>query len=436
MVRFWLLLLACIPGIAGALATEAAAAPEAMVIVIKDAGFSDKLAALVKAETPADAKPLPEAPPEPPIYEQLDDIWLQFTGWLSTQRLQLLILGAGLILTYAVALVLNWLLWNSLLRLARKTKSKHGSLLCERMRAPSLLLLCIIGIFLSSFPLFQTMSQHSLTLWKHCFAATVALCVVWGISRLVDVFDKFLRSLVRHENAHLNGLLTDLLRKVLKVILFLVAVLFIGQNILGLNLTALLAGAGVAGLAIAFAAQATLANFFGSISIILDQTFNIGDRVKVDTVDGIVEGMGLHSTKLRSLDGNVFTIPNRLFADNVIENISSRPNIKYPFEIGLVYETTAEQMKRAKEILLEVLNRPDMFDMDKLPPRIWFSGFGAYSLNLSVTVWFNTRDALLSQDWKEELNLEILRRFNAAGLGFAFPSQTIYMAPTEINSNQ
>jgi MscS family membrane protein len=196
---------------------------------------------------------------------------------------------------------------------------------------------------------------------------------------------------------------------------------------LGINITALLAGAGVAGLAVAFAAQDTIANFFGSIMIILDRPFRVGDRIKTSGIDGAVESVGFRSTRVRTLDGHLVTVPNKGLATEMITNISERPYIKQTFNLTIVYDTPPERVERAIRILHELLDGQPCMKEDK-PPLISFSSFNDWSLNILVIVWFVPADYAVFMEWCSVTNLEILRRFNAEGIEFAFPTNTTYIA--------
>ncbi|WP_176013471.1 mechanosensitive ion channel family protein [Victivallis sp. Marseille-Q1083] len=419
--------------VTGEEAAPAAAQSDAVVIVIKDPAFAEKLADVLTRETTArpDAETaeevihLPENANE--FWHEVNQFWKKSWHEVTALKVELTMLVVGLLLTYFVAWIVNTLFWKTLLRLARRSHFKYDDLLCEKLKAPSMFLLCLNGAFMSVLPLFRTVGGELLEVWARGLGAAIAVSVIWGLFRLIDVLDRVLHDVLDREESLMDELLEELLRRTLKVVLVLLSVFFIGQNILGLNITSLLAGAGVAGLAVAFAAQETIANFFGSVTIIVDHSFRVGDWVKTCGVEGIVETMGLRSTKIRAFDGELFTVPNRQVASSVIENYARRPYIRYRFCIGMTYETTAPQMKRAREILQEVLSRTDLFDLANHPPKIDFTDFGAYSLNFTIYVWFNTGDYWQAEAWKTEINLEIQRRFAENNLAMAFPTQTLYL---------
>ncbi|MDD3155855.1 MAG: mechanosensitive ion channel family protein, partial [Victivallaceae bacterium] len=315
-------------------------------------------------------------------------------------------------------------------KLVKRTKTDFDDQLVTALMAPAGFLVFLIGFSASVTPLaMSTPSIFRNVILLRVFFAGAAICVVWGIFRVIGVIDCFLKKKAEERNGRLDTLLIDLVRKTVKIVILVLSILFIGQNILGVNVTALLAGAGVAGLAIAFAAQSTVSNFFGSIMIILDRPFSIGDRIKFSAIDGIVESVGFRSTQIRSLDGNLITVPNSHLADASVENVSVRPNIKHAFTLRLVYSTTPGQMRRAEEIVNQILQgHAEWFDMVKQPPRVGFSNFNSSSLDISVTVWFQTLDWWESRSMVRTIYYQIMEQFNAEGLSFAYPSQTLYLA--------
>lgn len=260
------------------------------------------------------------------------------------------------------------------------------------------------------------------------YGLTLGLLLLWAALSTLGGVDRYFKQIPEAAaDSSLNNLLAVLIRRVVKVTFWIIAVLFIAQNVFNLNIGAMLAGAGVLGLAIAFAAQSTIANIFGAVSIILGKPFVMGDRIVVGGKDGVVTGIGLRCTRLRSLDGTVWNIPNREMGDSPILNLSKRPNFKETFEVGLVYSTSAADMRRAEELLHSILDGDPLFDMKNQPPKIAFSNMAASSLNLTAIVWFQTTDWFEMVAAKERIYYKILEQFNAAGLSFAYPSQSIYI---------
>ena len=212
------------------------------------------------------------------------------------------------------------------------------------------------------------------------------------------------------------------IRKGLKAFLFVIAALVTMQN-LGVNVTAAIASLSIGGLAIGLAAQDTLANLFGAVAIFADKPFRVGDRIRLDHVDGTVEGIGLRSTRVRNLDGHLVTIPNKTMGNATITNITARPNIKTEMNLGLTYDTPPEKVKRASLIVEEVCRTlPKTADV-----WVGFNRFEASALNLNVVHWWAGTDAKAHLAEMQQLNLEIKRRFEAEGIEFAYPTQTVHV---------
>ena len=212
------------------------------------------------------------------------------------------------------------------------------------------------------------------------------------------------------------------IRNVIGVLIIAVAVLLWLDNI-GFNVTTLLTGLGVGGLAVALAAQDTMKNFIGSIMILLDKPYQVGQRIVIKGHDGIVEDIGLRSTKLRLLTGHQTIVPNEEMARLDIENIGRRPHIRRLANIGITYDTPPEKVEKAAEIILEILDNHEGMHPD-FPPRVYFNDFNAYSLNLLVLYWYHPADYWGYMAHGQQVNLQIMQAFEKEGIQFAFPTQT------------
>jgi len=224
----------------------------------------------------------------------------------------------------------------------------------------------------------------------------------------------------RHDDTSLDLLLVTVARKVLQVALVLCTLFFIGQSIFGLNLTAVLTGAGVAGLAVAFASRETLANFFGTIVIIADRPFRCGDRVRLNGVDGIVTDVGMRSTRIATPEETLCTVPNSLIETATVENLSRKGVIRFVFQVPLVYATSREDLGKALRLLHEILDDFHGKDQERRRPHIFFDELGASSLNLKVIMWLKTASFREEESLRSEINLAIVERFRANGLEFAY----------------
>ena len=302
---------------------------------------------------------------------------------------------------------------------------------CRRMRwqfvaalSGPVILMAVSGvIFLFLLPVLHSLPELY-PLDARLFFTWITLLAARAGFQLITLLDVKMRAFAKRPDNSLDSLMVDITRKLLKIVLAVVTVLFIGQSIFQLNITTLLAGAGVVGLAVAFASRETLSNFFGTLVIILDRPFRIGDRVQIGDVNGLVQSVGMRSTRVITANESVFSIPNSRIAEQPIENISNRGVIRYTFVLGLEYSTTAEQLRQAMAILREVTTDFKGKDQQQYFPRIFFEEFAASSLNIRVIMWLKTTSFDKEEQLRTEVNLVILQRFNAAGLSFAFNTVT------------
>jgi len=334
----------------------------------------------------------------------------------------------GFVVSFVIAKIIGWFISEKLGSFVKKTDTLVDDIFFEAIGKPIALAIMSIGIYVSMVPLFVLFSDFARLYFGRICLAIFASAVAWALYRLVSVVDYLLKRIAQRTDNNLDDMIVAVIRRSLKTAIFILSAMFIGQNILKLNITAVLAGAGVAGLAIAFAAQDTIANFFGSIMLILDRPFKINDRINIGGgASGIVEHIGFRSTRIRTLEGHLVSIPNKKLADTEIENITARPFIKHTINITVTYDTSPEKMEKAIEILHQIFDNHECSSPD-LPPRIYFNAFNDWSLNIIVICWYNSGDYWKFQDWNHRNNMEILRRFNEEGIEFAFPTSTTYLA--------
>jgi MscS family membrane protein len=213
------------------------------------------------------------------------------------------------------------------------------------------------------------------------------------------------------------------------VVLALAVVAFLSE--LGLPVASLVAGLGIGGLAFALAAQKTVENLFGALSLGADQPFKEGDMVRTDAFFGTVERVGLRSTRIRTLDRTLVTIPNGKLADMSIESFAARDRFRLACVLGLVYETREEQLRRILAGCEQALRAHPAIWPDAVVVR--FAGFGDSSLNVEVMCWFVTKDWAGFQVAREEVLLSFMRVVEEAASTFAFPTRTLHIASLKIS---
>lgn len=258
--------------------------------------------------------------------------------------------------------------------------------------------------------------------------SVVMVCAItWAVYCLVDVVDYWLAQLTRKTRSRMDDMLAPLVRKSLRVTIVVLGLLQVATTLSDKPVTSLLAGLGVGGLAIALAAQDSIKNFFGSLIIFADKPFELGDRIVVGGHDGPVEEVGFRSTRIRTLDGHLVTIPNGELANQMIQNIGKRPYIKRTANITITYDTPPEKVRRAVEIIRELLRDHEGMQPG-FPARVYFNEFNSASLNILVIYWYHPPDYWKYLAFSAYFNTELLRRFNEEGIEFAFPTQTLYLA--------
>lgn len=303
--------------------------------------------------------------------------------------------------------------------LAAKTKTSLDDILVDKLEEPVVYGIVIIGFYWGFNRLHFTDSVDSF--FATIFMIIFILNVTWLVARVLDALvEEYLVPVVEKSESDFDDQLLPILRKTVTAIIWIMGVLIALSNS-GFNIGAMIAGLGIGGLALALAAQDTVKNIFGGIMVFLDKPFKMNDRIKVNGMDGFVEEIGVRSTRLRTLEGRLITVPNGQFSDNPVENVTLEPTRKISNTLGLTYDTTPEQMERAMEILREIIEANDKVTD---APLISFTTWGDFSMGIFCVYYIKSDDYILSA--QSEINLEILKRFNAEGLEFAFPTQTIY----------
>jgi len=331
--------------------------------------------------------------------------------------------GASLIyilLAFYGSKLLDYLVNRWLKKLTQRTETKLDDLLLELLHGPvkvvAFVIFLHIGLNVFAWP-------PGAKVWlSRLLILIVAGSLTYVAVKLVDLLIGVWRErTVSERDKAFRQQLIPVASKSAKAFVVVLAVLLTASN-LGVNITSVLASLSIGGLAVGLAAQDSLANLFGAVAVYLDRPFHLGDRVRIESVDGTVEAIGLRSTRIRNLDGYLVAIPNKIVGTAIVTNVSLRPNIKTEINIGLTYDTPPERVLRATEILREVFGGdPRTADL-----VVGFNKFLDSSLNLLVIHYWKGADYKAYIADLQRLNLRVKERFDAEGLTFAFPSQTVY----------
>ncbi len=253
--------------------------------------------------------------------------------------------------------------------------------------------------------------------------STSLLFLITAVVLIMGAGNRIAEAIISRPGIHPKGIDAQLIRITCRILSIVAAVIVFleGGRYLGIPLTTLLAGAGVGGLAVALAAQDSLKNLFGSMMILLDKPYRVGERILTGGYDGIVEEIGLRSTRLRTLTGHQVTIPNESMARADIENIGRRPHIRRLTDLRLPIETPLEKVDKAVGIVRDALRDHEGM-VEDFPPRAFFTDFNPDSLNIRMIYWFHPPNYWDFLDFSQNLNLRIKREFEAEGIRFAPPT--------------
>lgn len=213
-----------------------------------------------------------------------------------------------------------------------------------------------------------------------------------------------------------------LLGRMVKGLLWVVGFIIILQN-LGYNITALAAGLGIGGLAVAFALQNVLADIFASFSIYFDRPFEVGDFIIIGSDMGTVQHIGVKSTRLKTLQGQELVVSNKELTESRVHNYRKMDRRRIVFEFGVEYQTPQEKLVKIPKIVKEIIDQQALADID----RVHFKEFGPYSLNFEVVYYINDGDYTRYMDTQQSINLELKRVFEQEKIAFAFPRQDVFL---------
>lgn len=253
----------------------------------------------------------------------------------------------------------------------------------------------------------------------------VNIIIIAILFKMTDVFIfKLKEKFDKSENATPISQIIPILGKIIKtIVVFVLVASFLQYN--GYSLTSLVAGFGITGLAVGFAAQQTIASMFGTFAILADKVYKTGDYIKVENTEGVVENINLRSTKIRTLDNFLVTIPNDIMADRVIANVSQAGKRRIDLTFGITYDTSDENINRAMEIVKEIAkNRQDLYK----DYTVFIDTLDSSSINIRLLGYAKTKAYDTFVQIRSGIYLEVIKHFRTEGIDFAFPSTSVYIA--------
>jgi MscS family membrane protein len=302
-----------------------------------------------------------------------------------------------------------------------KTKTKIDDIILEKMERPMVMMIILGGLRFSFERLhFATKIENYV---ENAFVLLIAINITLFAVRVFEaLIENYLVPYSQKDDNTLDTQKIMLIERGMKIIVWSVGII-LGLNNAGIDVGALVAGLGIGGLAVALAAQDTVKNIFGGVTIFLDKPFRISDRIVINGLDGFVEYIGIRSTRLRTLEGRLITIPNAQFSENPIENITIEPARRVVTTLGLIYNTSTEKMQLAINTLKEISKANENI-VAHGETTVYFEKFSAYSLDIKF-IYFIKKEADIFET-QHVINIQVLQKFNENNLEFAYPTQTIY----------
>jgi MscS family membrane protein len=302
-------------------------------------------------------------------------------------------------------------------------KIKRYAVLFHILRNPEpILFIIFVGILRNSAKVFQTSTAVAVVIEKLTFSLYVLFTAWFIIKVLITVIEKYLGKFAAgNDQIKRYDYLKPLIKTLIKIFVLAIAILLIISN-LGYNVNGLIAGLGIGGIAVAFAAKELLENFFSGIVIYTERPLKVGDLIKADDgiVFGTVQEIGIRTTKVRTFDGTIQTVPNSKLSGTTLENISLMPGRRIVATLSLSNKSTAEQIEKAKKIIEQTIHKKQKTRELMEEYHIFFDKFSAFSMDITYVIWINRNldywDQMLVKD---AVNSEILKELNKAKIELA-----------------
>lgn len=329
----------------------------------------------------------------------------------------------ALFIAIIVASLIMVLIYRIHFRLTKRWKGKHTVLYCMTIVLP---ILAVLAPFMVTYIVKDQLIVRGWPLYIVDFTSLM-------ISLLASIFVVFAASnrvaetIIASPKINPQGLNAQLIRIISRLMSMVVAVgvFLVGGQYLGIKLTTLLASAGIGGFAVALAAQDTLKTLFGTIMLMADKPFRVGERIQFNKYDGNVEDIGLRSTRVRLLSGNLVTVPNDELARCDIENITRRPHIRRKANIKIPLDTPRDKVEQCVEIIQNLLKDHEGMKPD-FPPRVYFDEFNDDSFNIKVIYWYSPPEFWDYLAFSQKVNLQIFQAFEEQEVQFSQPLRVVH----------
>lgn len=319
---------------------------------------------------------------------------------------------------YIIVRIFKYVLVTRLKKLAEKSVNQFDDFLVEVIKSSVVPMLYLCGVYLG---------MRYLTFPEKVYnAAHIALLFIFTFFalRIITAAIKFtvFRYLDKQEEADIKKRQARGILIIVNVIVWAIGIVFLLDN-LGRDVTAIIAGLGVGGIAIALAAQTILGDLFSYFVIFFDRPFEIGDFIQVDDKSGTVEYVGVKTTRIRTTTGDMLVVSNSNLTNSRVHNFKRLQERRVVFKLGVIYQTTYEQLKAIPGFMKEIVDKVEGVRFD----RSHFSGYGDFSLNFETVFFVENPEYVDYMDKQQEIYLAVFKKFEDEGIVFAYPTQTLFL---------
>ena len=310
----------------------------------------------------------------------------------------------------------------------QNNNEKFNSLLKKPLQYFLTLLVLYFSVQFISLPEFLSSTDEGglnlIEYFDKAFNLFLLITIFWTINRAIDFIGFKLKNKALKTESKVDDQLIPFAIDIAKVLTVVLGLVMILGNVFDVNVTALVTGLGIGGVAFALASKESLENLLGSFTIFFDKPFTVGDIVTLGGVTGTVEKVGFRSTRIRTFDKSVVTVPNKNIISTELDNLGARPVRRVKFNIGLTYDTSVENIKN---IVNDIQKLIDEHPMTNQEGKVSFLEFGPSSLDIMVLYYVDSPDWEVLIDAKQKINFDIIDIVNKYNCEFAFPSTSVYI---------
>jgi small-conductance mechanosensitive channel len=327
---------------------------------------------------------------------------------------------AVFLITFVILEIFKSIVIKKLREMAKQTHTTIDNLLLDIIDRVKLPFYALLSLFIAIQ--FLTTPQIITNIVFYALIISATYYVIVGLDNLIDYFTGRMKKEQEEQEGEADTSILELINKAAKIGIWVIGGFFVLTN-LGFEITPLIAGLGIGGVAIAFALQNVLGDIFASISIYFDKPFKTGDFIIIGEDMGTVKHIGIKSTRIQTLQGQELVVSNRELTETRVHNYKKMEKRRVVFTFGVTYQTTSTKVRKVLEITKDIIDKIEMAELS----RVHFKQFGDFALLFEVVYYVNSKEYMGYMDTQQEINLKIKEQFEKAGIEMAYPTQTVYV---------